>query len=849
MGTISKSETNYCIHAKKRFVIFLLLILGISGQKTSGQNIVINEVEGSNTSIIKDEDGSSSDWIELYNWGETPVDLSGFGLSNKKDEPLKWVFPSVIIPGKGYLLVFASGKDRKSNPLHSNFKVSASGEFLSIADPGGAIIDSIQTPAMNTDLSYGRVPDGNRSWAILREPTPNAANSNLLFLAPCQTPHFSISGGFYSNSVAVTLTSSDLQAKIYYSLDGSEPTTGSSLYTKAVSITETKVLRARCFVAGDSPSAIASETYLINENISLPVVSVTTDPYNLWDKKYGIYVDDGGYPNCNSFQDWERPVNIEYFEKSGNIGFKLDGGVKIHGGLTRIVQQKALNIYAKKKYGTDKIDYKLFEDKDINKFQSLVLRNGGNDYKFGIFRDPMMMTLVKGRMGLETPAFNYVIHFLNGKYWGIECLQEKFDENYVAANNHLKADSINLIEYQAFTSLPVATNGSADSYNDLMTFVENNNLSVKENYDYVTSKIDIENYINYIITEIYIDNGDWPGNNIRLWNSTKPGSKWRWLLCDLDFGFGLSPFGYVEDHTNHNTLAVATQPDSKDTWPNPPYSTLLLRSLCSNSEFSQKFINTCCDHLNSTFQPDRVKRIINNFKMLLSPEIARHNARFPESAPKWNNEINVMLTFADKRANNVFQHLMAKFQLQRSITLNFNADTTKGWIRINTLLPDSFPWSGKYFPLVPITITAIPNQGHTFHSWSDGDTARVRTVDPNTLQLFTAYFDSDNSTVANQLFGFGGNDELKQNYPNPFLDQTTIGFQLKQTGKVSLEILNILGQVVKTLENSTLPAGEYNYEWDGTDQNKSHVKRGIYLYQLRTANNQQTRKLFYSGPN
>lgn len=843
-----KSYSKNGFQIKGKSFLFILAIILITVIKSSGQTIVINEVVGSNSTTILDEDKSSSDWIELYNWGDTTVNLNGFGLSNDISQPHKWTFPDVDIPAKGFLLVFASSKNRKTIPLHTNFKVSASGEFLMISDLSGTVIESINTPVLITDLSYGRIPDGGMDFAILSKPTPAYGNDNTLFLPRCQTPIISQAGGFYSGTVTLNISSADPTAKIYYTKDGSEPTTSSSQYSVPINVTGTAVVRARCFVDGMSPSLIATETYFINESFSLPVVSVTTDPYNLWDKNYGIYVDDGGYPNCNSFQDWERPVNIEYFEKSGNIGFKLDGSVKIHGGLTRIVNQKALNFYAKKSYGPDKIEYKLFADKDISKFESLVLRNGGNDYKFGIFRDPMMQTLVKDQMGLETYAFNYVIHYLNGKYWGIESLQEKFDEHYVAANNHLDPDSINLIEYQAFKSIPVASAGSADGYNALMTFVETHDLSSKENYEFVASQIDIENYINYNITEIYIDNGDWPGNNIRLWNSTRPGSKWRWLLCDLDFGFGLSPFGYVEDHTNHNTLTVATQPDFSGNWPNPPYSTLLLRSLLVNPDFSQKFINNFCDQLNSTFQPERVKGIINNFKTLLSPEMVRHKALFPESAPDWNNEINVMLNFADKRANNIFSHLMTKFKLQRYSVMTFNADSSKGQIQLNTLLLTTFPWSGKYFPHVPSTITAIPKPGHTFNSWSDGDTARIKIIDPAGLKQYTAYFDSDGVTLATESINIAGNDELKQNYPNPFSISTTIEFELQQPSKVSLLVLNSFGVVVKTLENNKLSSGSYSYEWDGTNQNGTQVAAGMYLYQLQYGNSQQTMKLFYVKP-
>jgi hypothetical protein len=224
--------------------------------------------------------------------------------------------------------------------------------------------------------------------------------------------------------------------------------------------------------------------------------------------------------------------------------------------------------------------------------------------------------------------------------------------------------------------------------------------------------------------------------------------------------------------------------------------------------------------------------------------MARHKTRFPESAPNWNNEINVMLTFADKRANNVFNHIMTKFKLQRTSILTFDADTAKGQIQLNTLLLKTFPWSGKYFPHIPSTITAIPKPGHSFNSWSDGDTSRVKIIDPADLRQYTAYFDSDGITAIG-TYNPAGIDELKQNFPNPFNESTTIEFEIKKSSKVSLVVFNSYGEVVKVLENNQLSEGSYSYEWDGNNQNGSRVSAGMYLYQLRTGNSQQTRKLFY----
>lgn len=723
----------------RRIVLPIIIIL-VSHQVVTPQSVVLNEIVSANINIIADEEGDNSDWIELFNSGAESVDITNWGLSDKKSNPLKWRFPDISIQPNEFLLIFASGKDKASNGyLHTNFKISSSGEMVMLSDSNGNIIDSIYVNEMPSNLSFGRIPDGGIDWKILNEPSPQSENINNIFTQMCEKPIISETGGFYTNSVTIEISNQSLGAKIYYSIDGSEPDSASLEYLEPLTFDKTTVLRARCFLAGYSPSEIETKTFLINESVTMPVVSLTTDPYNLWDNEYGIYIwgeDENGkrirYPHANCFQDWERPVHAEHFDLDGTIGYDFDGAIRIHGGRTRGNAQKAVRIMAKNKYGTEQVNYQIFPDKNINVFKSFLLRNSGNDWGYSQFRDGMMQYLVKDKIDLEVSGFRPAIVFMNGEYWGLESYQERVDDDYLASNKNVDPNNIEMLEYFIDPNMQCVlgeVRGTKDNYEEILDYLETNDITLDENYKYIESQIDIENYINYTTSQIYFDNTDWPGNNIKFWRSTKPKSKWRWILFDTDFGFGLQQkLGTDPKSGAKNTLFLVTMEEGKY-WFNPPKATFLLRTLLKNSNFKNRFVNTMCDYLNTIFEPETVKENINYWKSVFQPEIARHKAKWTASAKNWETDIDDMLNFADERGNTVRINLMQKFYLSRptEISLDLN-DGSMGGIKVNSVKINSFPWNGKYFPNVPITLTAIPKPGYKFVQWSDGDNARIKII-------------------------------------------------------------------------------------------------------------------------
>ena len=480
--------------------------------------------------------------------------------------------------------------------LHTNFKIKSSGEVLLLSDSLGNILDSINTGTIPPDISFGRQPDGTNSWYYFDQATPESSNITIGYTGIVPEPQYSQTGGFYQGNVVVSLSDSLPGAEIRYTTDGSEPTDSASLFINDITFTQTTVVRARAFSTNMIPSRTITNTYFINESFHLPLISISTNPENLWDYNTGIYVmgpnAEPNFPHfgANFWQDWERPIHIEFYETDGTQGFSIDAGVKIYGAWTRGLPQKSLAVFARGRYGYSEIDYQIFPDKLINQFQSIILRNSGNDWDNTMFRDAMMTGLVEDA-DIDIQAYRPSIVFLNGEFWGIHNVREKLNEHYLASNHGVDPDNVDYLELDG-----QIIEGDANHYEMLQNFLSTQNISNPSNYEYVKTQMNVDNFITYQVSQIYFDNTDWPGNNIKFWRPRLPNGSWRWLLYDTDFGFGLfDPTGYA-----HNTLEFATEPNGPG-WPNPPWSTFMLRKLLENADFTNSFINRFCRFLKLLF--------------------------------------------------------------------------------------------------------------------------------------------------------------------------------------------------------------------------------------------------------
>ncbi|MBK7978529.1 MAG: CotH kinase family protein [Ignavibacteriae bacterium] len=695
---------------------FLLMFFILFFTRLFAQSVVINEIMSSNSSVLQDEDGDFSDWIEIYNPNDTIISLNGFSLSDDISLLNKWTFPDFSLFPNQYIIVFASDKNKTTNEFHTNFKISSSGESIFLVDNSGYIIDQVEFPAIPNDFSLGRNFNNQTEWLFFPSPTPRNENNTIGYNALTEEPVFSSDGGFYNSEIEVILSTSRDSAEIYYTLDGSEPSETSFKYTNPVIISSTKVLRAITFEKGLLPSKIITHSYFINENTNLPVISLSTNPANFFDNEIGIYVkgNNGKKGSCgdtaNWNQDWERPTHLEFYETDETLGFSIDAGVQIHGGCTRILPQKSLEINTNN-YGTNNIKYKIFPNLKFSEYDAIVLRSSGNDNSKTMMRDGMMHTLVKN-LDMETMAYRPAIVFINGQYWGIHNIRERNNNNYISKHNNVNNDSLDILEYKY-----TVVQGSSTHYRNMYNFIAANDLRDTTSYKYIESQMDIDNYITYMISEMYFSNGDWFPNNMKFWRSQNTG-KWRWILFDTDIAFGFSA-----SHLTTNMFNKITNENN--------YPSVIFNGLINNIEFKNKFINRYADFHNSIFKPEVVIPIIDSIKHVIENEMPRHISRWgaPNNIVKWNEEVDVLRNFANNRLQYMNQHFIDQFGLNGVTTLNLNFPNNEaGFVQINTLKIDSNNWTGEYFTGIPIKLIALPNPGYEFIGWSGSVTSSNREI-------------------------------------------------------------------------------------------------------------------------
>ncbi len=525
--------------------------------------------------------------------------------------------------------------------------------------------------------------------------------------------------GFYDGSVLVEIDDIPGNYNVYYTLDGTPPNQSSPIYVNPVQLSTTTTLSVSMISADNTDTLKFYRSYLIDESTELPVITLTSDPDNFFSDESGIYVEGtNGIPgNCrtdpvNWNQEWEIPVHITYFDKDRSQGFDIDAGIQISGGCTRMYDQKSLGIYFRKEYGQSNLKYQVFEDKSLFEYKRLVLRNGGQDWYRAMLRNEVIQTLTKDHMDVSYQAFKPVVVFLNGDYWGIHMLTEKKGKHYLEANYGFPRDEIDILR-----SRNTVKDGSATEYNKLLNFIENNSLSSKNNYDWVAERMDVSQFMDYQIAEIFTANGDWPGGNIMFWRSQNAGEKWRWLMFDMDMTMGSHSDGIYTS----NNLQLASS-DQYEGSKNPGWSTLFLRKLLENEEFRSTFIQRYNVHMQTTFQKDRMLATVDEIAALFESEVPAHMARWGKSfrlgGMDWESHIDLIKDFIDKREFYARQHLQQKFNLGTRNKLNIQLSEGEAgsvWIENQEISPVN---GITLYNGIATKVVAKPAPGYSFVGWS-----------------------------------------------------------------------------------------------------------------------------------
>lgn len=516
-------------------------------------------------------------------------------------------------------------------------------------------------------------------------------------------------GGVFSEGVDVVLSAEE-GSSIYFTLDGSVPGSGSKRYKNPIKVSKVSVIRAVAYTNGKR-SKINTQSYFCDREYSLPIISVTSNPDNFWDYSRGIYVKGccadtiEPYMGANFWKSWERRCNIEMYDKEGEVCFNQEACMSLFGGFSRALPQKSLAIIARKRYGNSKFEYPIFDERDNKKYKSFILRNSGGDFKRTHLRDAFMTQLV-APTGIAYQAYEPAIVFLNGEYWGIQNIREKINEHYLEQNYGVDKDNLDILRHNG-----TARHGTSKNYKYLLSYLRSHDLTKNANVTELSKFMDIEDFMRYNISEVYSDNRD-AGGNIRYFRERSDSAKWRWVYYDLDLGLGNNNYtGY-----KRNTLRKFTNANS-EIWPDPAWSTFIIRKLLENQNLRFQYITMTCDYLNTVLHPDRATKLLDEMSARIETEMPYHLQKWGSSMDNWNFHLDIVRTFVQERAKYMRMHLKEKFNLGAEINVEVKVPTEDNCkIKFNTLDIDK-DFTGIYYENIPITIKVNPKHDFEFVGW------------------------------------------------------------------------------------------------------------------------------------
>jgi hypothetical protein len=533
-------------------------------------------------------------------------------------------------------------------------------------------------------------------------------------------------------------------------------------------IRKSRVVRARAFRPGYLPSEVVTNTYFFSPDgqspHALPVISLATSREYLFSHDTGVYNPGIDYEqwrvaNPNTMltgttpANWTRrtefPVSFEWFEEGSNTRtFHRNAGFRTHGSYSLSFRRKALRFYFRDEYGHDNVNYPVFLSQDDTDFKRLVMHTSGNDDAHTNLRDMTLQAMIKHMRCLTLDA-RPVVTFLNGEYWGVHTMRERYDSKYFDRVLGIAEGDVDMVEVGR-----IATLGDSLTWGALLDQVAAQDPMVQSVYEDLETKIDMDDMIDHHVSHIYVGNVDWPQNNWKAYRKRVPytpeapighDGRWRWLMFDLDWGFNLNQI----HPASYDFMDWATTPFQGE-------NNLLFRRLLRNQEYKHKFINRAADMLNTAFRPEIVTAVIDQHRDIIAQDMAEHVIRWPDypiSMQGWYSELDRMYVFGNARQSEFRLSLMDHFTLpaQHQLTVDVSS-TSAGHVQVNTIeiLPttvgveaDAYPWNGIYFQTVPVTLHAHAHPGFAFSHWTGANqsTDSVITLSLTAAASVTAVFE------------------------------------------------------------------------------------------------------------
>ncbi len=586
--------------------------------------------------IINEVSAITGEAIEIKNLSNNDINLKDYAIGDKSG--YKYYFKNTVIKSNGYLVVYASDKEiEQDNKVYIKMGIGSTDEEIYLYYKN-EIIDVFSVNKAFENISIG-LNDRNQK-VYFETITLGKENARKEYKGVTSSVIFSQDGGYVKDSYNLTLTS-DKDATIYYTTDGSFPTNKSLKYTKPIQITKTTMIKAVAYKDGYLPSEVSFRTFFVNDIHDMAIVSITSNPEYLF----------GGSGLITNYESRAlKKISFEFYESDGSFGTSFVGEAKLSGnfGGSRDKDQRGLTVYLRKKYGTNTLYYPFF-DQGIVKYSSLLLRNGGEDYlKIHLF-DAALQMIIKGQMDIDMQDYRPVVVYFNGEYYGIYNMRDKLNSDYVANLYDMSKTEMDVIRYYT------PTTGTYDNYSELIDYVNTHDPKDNEVFNYLKSQIDIQELINYWIVQSYYRNGDL--GNVKYYKTTD--GKWRFMLFDLDWSLYYTGGAMGFPVTNAKVTSATKNMNVIN----------LSRRLYRNSEYKDLYLKTLAYHLENTFKPERVNKIIDEMVAEVEKEMPRHIARWKGttsdlgSMERWKSNINRLKEKLADRYDYVTHNLIEEFNL------------------------------------------------------------------------------------------------------------------------------------------------------------------------------------------
>lgn len=584
--------------------------------------LIINEAITSN-SQHNPLNGEYYDLVEIYNNSDRVLNLADYTFSDKRSQPDRFHFPQVSLEPGAYYVIYCSGNASLGNN-HTSFKLSSSGESVYLAKDG-VIFDQVSIPGdLRQNQSYGRTETG---FAYFSSPTIGQKNTGG-YASNLAAPKANHPSGIYEEALTVTL---DGSGTIYYTLDGSRPTTDSPVYTKPIPITDVTTIRTFC-AEGSQSSVLTAYTYIVGKNHDLPIVNLSI-PQDALTGEAGV---------LNHVNDTYEHEGVVTLIEDGVEKFSVPCGFRLHGHDSRLEPKQNFQLRFRSKYGAGKLKYPLFEDRNIEEYDSLLLKGGSEDWNQAVLRDEFASAIVDGNTNLYTLAIKPVVLYLGGEYWGIYYLRERFSDEYVASHLNVSPESVDILN----STFAYVESGSDSDFKALWTYIDNHDMSKTESFEYLAQRIDITSLLDWYICRSYM--GDKDLANIRRFRSSEADGKWYWMWYDLDWAF-------------HNTsdkplsgIVARADGDPK-----------LIRAVLQSREGKEALLTRYAQLLDTILNDEYFTQVLDALVATIRSEMPQDRARWGYSVAHWESKLQQIRDYTkdNARTNRVLDNLKSYFGL------------------------------------------------------------------------------------------------------------------------------------------------------------------------------------------